>query len=141
MSMRLNKAQRATLREKFNGACAYCGHDLGERWHADHFKAVQRRMTVVGRKLVSTGEMDRPEHDHIDNFMPSCAPCNISKATLNIEEWRIWLSGHLKSLNTHHSIYRLMKTYGLVVETGKPVTFHFERVVASNSPSTSPEGA
>jgi 5-methylcytosine-specific restriction endonuclease McrA len=125
--MRLTKAQRETLRGKFDGLCAYCGHPLGDRWHADHFESVQRRLSVRGSKLVATGEMDRPENDRIENLMPSCAPCNISKNQLSLEGWRMWLAGHVRSLNEHHSIYRLVKAYGLVVETGHPVTFYFER--------------
>lgn len=128
MTLRLSKAQRATLREMFDGLCAYCGHPLGERWHADHFDAIERKMDVVGGKFVSTSVCYKPENDRIDNFRPSCAPCNISKATLNIEQWRSWLAGHLAALNRHQSTYRLMKMYGLVIETGVPVVFHFERV-------------
>ena len=33
--MAITKQQRAALREKFDGRCAYCGHPLGEKWHAD----------------------------------------------------------------------------------------------------------
>lgn len=127
MSMKLTKAQRTTLHGMFGGRCAYCGEVLGARWHADHFEAVQRTLSVVAGKLVAAGEMDRPENDRIDNFRPSCAPCNISKATLSIEEWRGWLAGHVRSLNAHHSIYRLVKAHGLVVETGAPIVFYFER--------------
>src|SRR3954463_3411962 len=40
----------------FNGCCAYCGVELGAKWHADH--------------LVSGGT------NHISNRVPSCAKCN-----------------------------------------------------------------
>jgi hypothetical protein len=133
VTLRLSKAQRATLAAMFDGACAYCGKPLGERWHADHFKSIERKMAVVGRKFVSTSECHKPENDTIENFRPSCAPCNISKATLDIEQWRIWLAGHLEALNRYQSTYRLMKTYGLVVETGAPVVFHFERIAAQTT--------
>jgi 5-methylcytosine-specific restriction endonuclease McrA len=125
--MKLTKAQRATLHGMFGGRCAYCGEVLAARWHADHFEAVRRTMSVVNNKFVATGAMDKPENDRLDNFMPSCAPCNISKHSMTLEGWRVWLAGHLQSLNRHHSIYRLAKAYGLVVETGAPVVFYFER--------------
>jgi 5-methylcytosine-specific restriction endonuclease McrA len=128
MSLRLTKSQRAALREKFGGCCAYCGQPLGDRWHADHFEAVQRHLAMRGGRLVATGAIDKPANDRLDNLMPSCAPCNISKNQLTLEGWRMWLAGHVKSLNEYHSIYRLVKAYGLVVETGQPVTFHFERI-------------
>lgn len=123
--MKLTKAQRESLRQKFDGKCAYCGHELGARWHADHFEPIIREW---GRR--SHLPPERPANDCFENLMPSCAQCNISKATLTIEAWRDWLTGHLNSLNQHHSIYRLMKAYGVVVETGKPIVFNFEKVAA-----------
>lgn len=134
MGLRLTKTQREGLRKKFDGACAYCGHPLGDRWHADHFEAVQRCMVVRGGRLVASGVMDKPENDRLDNFMPSCVPCNLSKHSMTLEGWRGWLAGHMNSLNKYHSVYRLVKAYGLVVETGKPVTFYFERITAIQEP-------
>jgi hypothetical protein len=32
--MHLNKEARSALKAKFGGRCAYCGVELGERWHA-----------------------------------------------------------------------------------------------------------
>jgi hypothetical protein len=130
MSLRLTKKQRAALREKFGGKCAYCGCDLGERWHADHFEPVERQLTLKAGRLVATGRLYRPENDRLDNFMPACAPCNLSKHSMTLEGWRGWLAGHVKSLNAYHPIYRLAKAYGLITETGAPVTFHFERVAS-----------
>lgn len=40
--MSLTKKQRAELRMKFGGRCAYCGCELPEKgWHADHVEAVK----------------------------------------------------------------------------------------------------
>ena len=126
--MRISKAQRATLHGMFGGKCAYCGDPLGTRWHADHFEPVERKLAVRNGRLSSTDEMYRPERDCIENLMPACAPCNISKATLSIEHWRSWLIGHVAALNAHNTPYRLARKYGLIQETGTPVVFHFERV-------------
>lgn len=117
---RLSKSQRASLREMFGGRCAYCGGMLGERWHADHVEPVLRQ-DWIGKPAAA------PENHRLDNFMPACAPCNISKGRMTIEVWRAWLLGHVNSLNQHHSIYRMVKAFGLVAETGDPVIFHFER--------------
>lgn len=54
---------------------------------------------------------------------------------MSLEQWRLWLDGHVASLNSYHSIYRLAKCYGLIQETGAPVVFHFERVQASHDES------
>lgn len=65
-------------------------------------------------------------------MMPACAPCNISKGRQTLEGWRQWLAGHINSLNSYTPIYRIAKAYGLIVETGKPVVFHFETVGSQN---------
>lgn len=122
--MRLTKAQREQVRMKFGGKCAYCGCVLPDRWHADHMEPVLRG---VGSAVTGL-PMARMENDRIDNMMPSCPPCNISKQSMSLESWRGWLAGHVNSLNAYHPIYRLAKAYGLIQETGKPVVFYFERI-------------
>ncbi len=129
--MRMTKAQRAELREKFGGKCAYCGRDLPERWHADHLIPCRREITDKKvsdgvYRLVSVGSGD-PATNVIENMMPACPPCNISKGSMSLEGWRRWLAGHINSLNEYHPIYRISKAFGLVEETGKPVIFHFEK--------------
>jgi hypothetical protein len=118
--MKLTKKQRSEVFAKFDGRCAYCGCELGDRWHADHMEPVIRLDAERGA--------ERPENHSLDNMMPACAPCNISKSRMAIEDWRQWIAGHVNSLNSYHPIYRLAKAYGLVVETQAPVTFYFERL-------------
>lgn len=67
--MALTKKQRAELRMKFGGRCAYCGCELGEKWHADHVKPVIR----------FDGNMLHQERDDISNMVPACHPCNLHK--------------------------------------------------------------
>lgn len=46
--MVLTKKQRAELRMKFGGRCAYCGCELPEKgWHADHVEAVYRKLDAL----------------------------------------------------------------------------------------------
>ena len=119
MAEKLTKAQRGKVRAMFGGRCAYCGGELGSRWHADHVEPILRQ-AWLGKATLA------PENHRLDNIMPACAPCNISKSQMSLEGWRQWLTGHVQSLNRHHSIYRLAKSFGLVAETGRPVVFHFE---------------
>ena len=122
--MKLTRAQRETVRAKFGGRCAYCGCDLPERWHVDHVEPVERRVPY------EPGDADRsprkPERHTLANLYPACPQCNISKGAMSVEGWRVWLAGHVRSLNRDHSIYRLAKSFGLVQETGAPVVFYFE---------------
>ncbi|WP_271043376.1 HNH endonuclease [Pseudomonas sp. VB3] len=132
--MKLTKKQRADLREKFDGRCAYCGCDLPERWHADHVEPVVRellsRRNPNGTWKLVSGKALKPHLDHVENMNPACPPCNISKGGMSLEGWRAWLSGHIKSLNSYHPIYRIAKAYGLIQETGAEVVFHFERIAS-----------
>ncbi|KWF83482.1 HNH endonuclease [Burkholderia cepacia] len=128
---RLTKEQRARLRQKYDGRCAYCGTQLPDRWHGDHVDPVVRAVETTrdseGHWRLVSGSPRHPERDVESNYMPSCPPCNISKGAMDLEQWRQWLAGHVASLNAYHPIYRLAKVYGLIQETGAPVVFYFER--------------
>jgi 5-methylcytosine-specific restriction endonuclease McrA len=127
---RLTKAEREQVRQMFDGRCAYCGELLSDRWHADHFAPVRRDVKIVetnrGYRWRS-GPPTRPELDVIDNFMPSCAPCNIDKHAMDLEEWRKKLSRTLDVLNRNYPTYRHARRFGLVAETSAPIVFYFER--------------
>ncbi|MFJ7313481.1 HNH endonuclease [Pseudomonas sp. NPDC098747] len=128
--MRLTKKQRIELHAKFAGCCAYCGVLLGEKWHADHFEPVVRNWGEEAKIVPAL----RPNNHNLANMMPACIPCNLSKSSYTLEGWRAWIAGHVNSLNSYHPIYRLAKAYGLIVETDKPVVFHFE-IVGLQNPS------
>jgi len=133
--MKLSKQQRAELRMKFGGRCAYCGCELPEKgWHADHVKAIHRKLEIdeearrKGKwKLKQTGESYRPQHDTLENMNPACAPCNLFKSVFDIEEFRNQIQlqaerGLRASVN-----FRTAERFGLVEVVNKPVVFWFER--------------
>jgi hypothetical protein len=120
--MKLSKAQRAALREKFGGRCAYCGQPLGERWHADHIEPVVRN--DWGRMPSKTPEW--PERDTLENMNPACAPCNIDKHSLSLESWRQMIQRTNEVLQRDVSTFRRAVRYGLVSLSAAPVVFYFE---------------
>lgn len=129
--MRLKKHERQAVFEKYEGHCAYCGCKLDKKWHADHLKPVIRELEFdrENGRLKSLFNKAHQAHNHnLENMMPACAPCNISKSSMDLEVWRKWLEQHVQSLNLYHKIYRMAKAYGLVQETGTKVVFHFEKV-------------
>lgn len=132
--MKLTKPQREALRLKYQGLCAYCGKPLGDRWHADHIEPVERKLEAVHKdgvySLRTTGEVHRPERDAIENLNPACAPCNIDKHTLSLEQWRDLMQRSHEVIHRDNGTYRRMKRYGLIVENHAPIVFHFERVAA-----------
>ncbi|NIC05239.1 HNH endonuclease [Billgrantia bachuensis] len=127
---RLTKTEREQVRLKFGGRCAYCGEELGKRWHADHLEAVRRRHELYrdekGRHQARVVGADFEERHVLDNMMPACAPCNISKAAYSLERWRDVLVGYVGALHRNNPTYRVAKKHGLIAETVKPVVFYFE---------------
>ena len=122
------KSQRAALLQRFGGRCAYCGQELGSRWHADHFEPVQRQSAWDSKKkrLVATGECGAAGHDNLENLMPACPACNIDKSVLSLEEWREKLQRSTDVLARNSSTYRHAVRFGLVQETNAKVKFYFE---------------
>jgi len=117
---KLSAKDRQRVHDMFGGRCAYCGVYLSQRWHVDHVKPILR-------EVFSQEDGEPSGEDSIDNMMPSCPPCNISKGRMKIEDWRRWIAGHINSLNSYSSIYRISKAFGLLQETGNPVLFFFEK--------------
>lgn len=128
--MRLSKDMREAIRIKFQGRCAYCGCELGDRWHVDHMEPVMREVKTVKKngsyRLVS-GKPLRPENDRLDNLVPACPSCNIDKHCLTVEEWRANLHWTINTLNKNRA-YKFAKKFGLVEEVLKPIRFYFEGV-------------
>lgn len=134
------KIDRVKIKNMFGGKCAYCGCELGDRWHVDHVDPVKRHAGDIifkpdgTYKIVSSSKMFRPENHNDKNLYPACIPCNIHKSASTVEEFRRVLKGHIRTLNeaSNHSIYRHAKRFSLVVETGSEVEFWFERYIASD---------
>ena len=125
--MRLTKVQRQALREKFGGRCAYCGGQLGERWHADHIQPVVRNDWLKRPP-------SHPERHVFENMNPACAPCNIDKRSLSLEDWRLLIQRSADVLTRDVSTFRRAVRYGLVEIKAPAVEFFFERV-AKGEPS------
>jgi len=126
--MKLTKKQRAVLLTKFGGRCAYCGCDLGDSFHADHFEPVLR--DYAPKNDSNPSGILHLGRDVAENMMPSCRPCNLDKASYTIEQWRAKLARSIESLLRYSSTYRHALRFGLVAATGKQVTFYFEQYEA-----------
>lgn len=130
--MALKKSEREALKLKYDGRCAYCGTELGKTWHADHFDPCRRDIesykTAEGHYRLRSVGNGKPETNVIENFMPACPPCNISKSAYTLESWRRYLQKQIAYLNEYSKKYRMALAYGLIAETGAEVVFHFEKV-------------
>lgn len=133
--MRLTKKQRDDLRLKFGGKCAYCGCDLPVKgWHADHVEPVMRLSETIRdysnsgytHKTRHTGEYDYPERNRIDNFYPSCAPCNLFKSTFSIEGFRREISEQVDRARRSSVNFRTAERFGQIIINKSPIKFWYE---------------
>lgn len=111
------KDRKATL-DKTDGRCAYCGELLGKKWQVDHVYPVMRS---------ANGDYISQLHS-IENFLPACSPCNISKGRMALDDWRGWLKKHIDSLNAYNATYRTVKRFGLIEEKPIEIVFYFEKI-------------
>jgi len=131
--------QRELIRAKSNGVCWYCGLHLPEKgWHIDHFEPVLRTTTYKSKsndfgkipssikKLIGSG-MQKPQNHTLDNMVPSCAPCNLFKSVLSIEEFRREISLQVNRARKTSVNFRTAERFGLIKEITQPVVFWFEQ--------------
>ena len=129
--MSSSKKRRAEIRAMFGGKCAYCGCELPEKgWHEDHVEAIHRDWRwgkdSGGRSItVAIGTSRFPERDN--NRFPSCAPCNILKGVLSVEDFREVVSERVSSLRKYSGDFRHAERFGRLVVIEKPVLFWFEQ--------------
>jgi 5-methylcytosine-specific restriction endonuclease McrA len=113
---------RAQVHQKYGGRCAYCGTEITvKQMQMDHFKPIYRNWGDTH---------PLPEHagtDTIDNLMPACAPCNRWKSTMPLEDFRAELVAQVERLRRDSAAFRMAERHGLVVPTGNPVVFWFEK--------------
>jgi len=117
--MALSKKYRFIVWNKSNGYCWYCGCNLPEKgWHADHFKPLLRNCGKDGDLY--------PERDTLNNYVPSCAPCNLFKATWSLEQFREQISLQIERARKSSKNFRVAEKFGLIEIVKKPVVFWFE---------------
>lgn len=127
--MKLTKQQRTGLKMKFGGHCAYCGCELGDKWHADHIEAVKRDLEFIpGVGLRTTSEMLRPQNDTLENMNPACVPCNTNKSSMSLEFWRRSIEHYRDVQLLRDSTHaRHLHRFGLIEIKSEPVVFFFEK--------------
>lgn len=114
--------QRESYRHKGNGSQvpAYLFstmHRHDSNFNSDDWQYVPRSVRI---------ECHHPERDHMDNWLPACASCNINKGGSDVETFRMTLTRGVASLEKQHAQYRMAKRFGLIKETGIEVKFYFE---------------
>ena len=106
------KRIRLKVYDKCGGHCAYCGCDLEYKdMQVEHVKP----LSICGS-------------DTIDNMLPACRSCNHYKSTLDLEDFRKWLSGLHNRMLRDNVNYRTLNRFGLISHKDEPIEFYFERM-------------
>ncbi len=119
------------LHAKFNGLCAFCGYELGERWC---IWDIEPRNTIV-----TTGGDVIFGNDSYENKLPACISCNSTRTNsswdknskIDIEKFRMILYREFEFLRDgamNSTYYKKSIRYGLIKETGNKIVFHFEKI-------------
>ncbi|MGX1958399.1 HNH endonuclease [Serratia proteamaculans] len=134
---KLTKAQRAELREKFGGRCAYCGRPLPEKgWHADHVEPIyrgrdfNRSVTDDGKLEFTSRVAEREALDVVGNMAPACKQCNLFKGGHTLESFREQIAAQAERARQYSVNFRTAERFGLVEVKDAPVVFWFERAEA-----------
>lgn len=133
----MNK-ERQLVFDKFGGKCAYCGCELTKSFHVDHVEPMMRGKQLIGYSVFDQkpvyGDRTKHENNVTENMMPSCASCNLYKSTYSLEQFREQVGLLTSRLNKRFPQYKIVKRFGLVVETNIPVNFYFETFLKTKTP-------
>ena len=112
------KKTREAVHQKYNGHCAYCGKKIEYKdMQVDHLIPVQReRFKKYSEK----------EIECFENYVPSCRSCNHYKRAHSLETFRRYIEEIPKKLARDSYIYKIGRSYGLIVEWPQKIKFYFE---------------
>lgn len=102
--------KRAFVWDKSDGRCWYCGKDMHPflDFTIDHVQP----------------QKDGGD-DALDNLVPCCRSCNLSKKTSNLEDFRLRMMRHAGRDFSPEQIEYLGK-YGIILPTPEPYVFWYE---------------
>jgi hypothetical protein len=94
----------------------------------DHIKPIKRKhyYNRKTKKWVYTKHNKNPENDNIDNMLPSCAPCNLWKHDMSLEEFRKSVYLQAEKLYKKSPGFRLLFRFDIISYNDKSIKFYFE---------------
>lgn len=133
----MNKYIREKVYLKFKGCCSYCGNKILYRtMQVDHiipqinFKYDTSNDRIKDIRIPNfLKHLTEEDVNHIDNLYPACRKCNNFKSSFTLETFRSELQKQLERARKTSSNYKRALQFGQVIETPKPIVFHFEKVL------------
>lgn len=90
----MNKNTKEAVYNKYDGKCAYCGKEI-----ESPAKMKYACINPNGEKLrfeFEDGEMKLVDNDD-NNYIPVCERCKRHSGNMNVEEYREYITGKMKS--------------------------------------------
>ena len=128
----MKKAVRQLVYAKYNGLCAYTGKPLDEMWQVDH--VIPKCMTIQRDNGVQ-------QHDDIENLLPACRIVNHYKRSLDLDQFRWYMSYFHKrlaklpknpivkrSINRKIYMQEIAELFDITPEKPFSGTFYFETI-------------
>ena len=107
----MTKRTRELVYQKYNGRCAYCGHEITlKEMQVDH---------IIPKRLDGA--------DSIENYNPSCRICNHYKRATRLEAWRNYFLGELIKRIKKIYIVKVAERYGMITFHEWDKKFYFEK--------------
>lgn len=140
--MYISETNRAIIKQKFGGRCAYSGTILKADWQVDHVEPLIRDWWVNNCRHV--------ERHKLDNMFPCQKIINHYKGSLDLETFREWYLGGLherlkklpkntkskETLRRKKYLLKVAKLFGITPEKPFSGEFYFEKVAReSNDPT------
>ena len=72
--------------------------------------------------------MWRPGNDNPDNLFPACAPCNLWKHAMSLEDFRHSVMTQIDKIRKTSCGFRLLERFGIVSVNEAPNQFYFEEL-------------
>jgi 5-methylcytosine-specific restriction endonuclease McrA len=115
---------RETIKQKYNGLCAYTGKPLSKDWQIDH---VTPKVNGANNEL--------------NNLLPACRKVNLYKGCRNLEEFRyLMITFHVRlaklpkktnrpeTMNRIKSMHEIARLFDITPEKPFEGKFYFEKL-------------
>jgi hypothetical protein len=113
--MYISKKDRAQVKAKLNGKCAYTGTDLLSDWQVDHVEAVRRNWWANNSAMFE-------ENHKIENMLPAQKIVNHYKHSMGLEEFRNFMTDfhkRISKLTKNPKVERSIKRKAYMLEIAR----------------------
>lgn len=140
--MRISKKSRESIKNKYNGLCAYSGTPLEDDWQVDHIHPKRSSIWHQSSEYKNKIGFDMDGLNDPRNLVPCQRIINHYKRALSLEEYRNWYLGELhlrlrklpknpkaeKSIKHKEYLLKVASYFGITEDKPFNKVFYFEKL-------------